>query len=61
MNKDQVKGVVKEASGHIQKKGGELLGNPGQQAKGLIKEAEGKSQKNLGDLKEAIKEQRQKL
>jgi len=60
MNKDQVKGVVKEAAGHIQKKGGELLGNPVQQVKGLVKEAEGSAQKHLGDVKEAIKDQRQK-
>ena len=60
MNKDQVKGTVKEAVGHIQKKGGELIGNPTQQVKGLVKEAEGNAQKRLGDVKEAIKEQRQK-
>jgi uncharacterized protein YjbJ (UPF0337 family) len=54
MNKDQVKGVVKEAAGAIQKKSGEVLGNPTQQAKGLIKEVQGKAQKKLGDVKEAV-------
>jgi uncharacterized protein YjbJ (UPF0337 family) len=61
MNKDQVKGVVKEAAGMIQKKSGEVLGNPSQQGKGLLKEAEGKAQKHLGDIKEAIKDERKKL
>ena len=39
MNKDQVKGTVKEASGLIQKKTGEVMGNPSQQAKGMLKQA----------------------
>jgi uncharacterized protein YjbJ (UPF0337 family) len=56
MNKDQVKGVVKEASGLIQKKTGEVLGNPSQQAKGMLKQVEGQIQKNIGDVKEAIKD-----
>lgn len=60
MNKDQVKGTVKEAAGLIQKKSGEVVGNPSQQAKGLIKEAEGQAQKQIGDLKEAIKDQHKK-
>jgi uncharacterized protein YjbJ (UPF0337 family) len=55
MNKDQVKGVLKETAGAIQKKGGEVLGNPMQQAKGVLKEVQGKAQKNLGDMEEAIK------
>lgn len=56
MNKDQVKGVVKEATGTIQKKVGNVLGNPVQQGKGLLKEAEGKAQKQYGDIKEAVKD-----
>jgi uncharacterized protein YjbJ (UPF0337 family) len=60
MNKDQVKGTVKEAAGLIQKKGGEVVGNPSQQAKGQLKEAEGQTQKHIGDLKEAIKDQHKK-
>lgn len=61
MNKDQVKGAVKEAAGMIQKKTGEVMGNTSQQGKGLLKEAEGKVQKNLGDLKETIKQEHKKL
>lgn len=60
MNKDQVKGVVKEAAGTIQKKAGEVLGNTSQQIKGQVKEMQGKAQKTLGDMKEVIKDGRHK-
>ena len=47
MNKEQVKGVVKEAAGKVQKKIGEVMGSAEQQAKGAAKEAEGKAEKRL--------------
>lgn len=56
MNKDQVKGTMKEAEGKVQKKVGEVTGDLSQQAKGLGKEALGKAQKNLGDAKEDAKD-----
>ena len=43
MNKEQVKGVVKEVAGKFQKKIGEGMGSAKQQAKGAAKIAEGKS------------------
>ena len=55
MNKDQVKGAVKDLGGKIQEEAGKLVGNPTQQAKGLINQAEGKAQQKIGDLKEAVK------
>ena len=55
MNKDQVKGGIKEAAGKVQAKTGELIGSKNQQAKGVAKETEGKSQQGLRDLKEALK------
>jgi uncharacterized protein YjbJ (UPF0337 family) len=61
MNKDQVKGTVKEAAGAIQKKVGDVIGNPSQQGKGLLKEAEGKAQKHLGNVKETIKDASKKI
>ena len=54
MNKDQVKGGIKEAAGKAQGKAGELVGSEKQQAKGLAREAEGKVQKNYGDAKEKL-------
>ena len=40
MNKDQVKGTVKEAAGAVQQKAGKLIGNPTQEAKGLATKLE---------------------
>lgn len=56
MNKDQVKGAVKDAAGKVQQKAGDLVGNHKQEAKGLAKQAEGKTQKAVGNAKEAIKD-----
>jgi len=56
MNKDQVKGAVKDAAGKVQQKAGELFNSPEQQAKGIAKQVEGTAQKKVGDVKEAIKD-----
>jgi uncharacterized protein YjbJ (UPF0337 family) len=52
MNKDQVKGTVKQAAGKVQQKTGEVIGSEKQQAKGIAKQVEGKVQKGIGDLKD---------
>ena len=54
MNKDQVKGAIKDAAGKVQEKAGALVGNPTQQVKGMAKQVEGKLQKKLGDVKDAL-------
>jgi len=54
MNKDQVKGSIKDAAGKVQEKVGEATGNREQEAKGLNKQVEGKTQKTVGDVKEAV-------
>ena len=56
MNKDQVKGVVKEAAGKVQQKTGEVTGSTTQQAKGIAKQVEGKTEKKVGDAKETLKD-----
>ena len=56
MNKDQVKGVVKEAAGKVQEKTGEVTGSTSQQVKGMAKEVEGNTQKKVGDAKETLKD-----
>ena len=56
MNKDQVKGAVKDIGGKIQKEAGKLVGSEEQEAKGMANQAEGKVQKKAGDLKEAVKD-----
>ncbi|MFS0756991.1 CsbD family protein [Noviherbaspirillum sp. 1P10PC] len=53
MNKDQVKGAVKDAAGKVQRKAGEAMGSNKQQAKGMAKQAEGKMQKAAGDMKDS--------
>ena len=55
MNKDQVKGAVKDAAGKLQEKAGEAVGNTDQQDKGVVKQVEGKVQKAFGDVKEVLK------
>ena len=55
MNKDQVKGAVKDAAGKVQEKAGEVTGSTEQQGKGVVKQAEGKVQKAYGDAKEVLK------
>jgi uncharacterized protein YjbJ (UPF0337 family) len=57
MNKDQVKGRVKEAVGKIEQEAGKATGSLKHQAKGLGKEAAGKIQKNVGDAREEVKRQ----
>ena len=54
MNKDQLKGSVKDVAGKAQEKMGELTGSDKQQIKGLKNQAEGKIQKGVGDVKEAF-------
>jgi uncharacterized protein YjbJ (UPF0337 family) len=56
MNKDQVKGEIKEVAGKVQEKAGQLIGSTDQQLKGLAKQDEGMTQKAVGDVKEVIKE-----
>jgi uncharacterized protein YjbJ (UPF0337 family) len=56
MNKDQVKGAVKDAAGKVQEKTGEVVGSSEQQAKGLAKQVEGKTQKAVGDVEEIVKD-----
>lgn len=55
MNKDQVKGTIKDAAGKVQTKAGEAMGSNKQQVKGMAKQAEGKAQKAVGDVKESAK------
>ena len=54
MNKDQVKGTIKDVAGKVQEKAGELTGSEKQQVKGLKNQVEGKIQKGVGNVKEAF-------
>ena len=61
MNKDQVKGTVKDAAGKVQSKAGELMGSTEHQAKGMAKQVEGKTQKKVGNAKEMVKDSAKKI
>ena len=61
MNKDQVKGSIKEAAGKVQQKAGEILGSKEHESKGLTKKAKGMVQRKVGDAREALKDARSKL
>jgi uncharacterized protein YjbJ (UPF0337 family) len=56
INKDQVKGMTKEAVGEVKEQVGKATGDTELQVKGHAKEFEGKAQKKLGDVKEAARE-----
>lgn len=52
MNRDQVKGRMKEAGGKMQQKAGKAAGSTKHQAKGMMKQAGGKLQKSAGDARD---------
>ncbi len=56
MNKDQVKGAIKDVAGKVQEKTGAVIGSTDQQVKGIAKQVEGKTQKAVGDVKEVLKD-----
>jgi len=60
MNKNQVKGALKDIAGKVQEKAGQLVGSKEQQVKGLGKQISGKAEKKLGDAKETIKKDTKK-
>ncbi|HTV95353.1 MAG TPA: CsbD family protein [Steroidobacteraceae bacterium] len=55
INKDQVEGRVKQATGKAQEVAGRVAGNPARQLKGKIKKGVGSAQADLGDAKERLK------
>ena len=52
MNRDQVKGTMKDVAGKIQRKVGEITGSTSQQIKGGAKQVAGKVQKAVGDVRD---------
>ena len=59
MNKDQIKGAVKNITGQVQEQTGAIVGSQEQQTKGLHKQISGRTQELLGDAKAAVKPVRQ--
>jgi uncharacterized protein YjbJ (UPF0337 family) len=56
MNKDQVKGRVKEAEGKIKEAAGKLVGNEKMEAKGSAQKVLDRAQAKFGDVKRDVKE-----
>jgi uncharacterized protein YjbJ (UPF0337 family) len=53
MDKDRVKGKIKDIAGRVQRQKGEWTGNEEDQAKGAAKQVEGKVQNIAGRIKDA--------
>jgi len=56
MNKDQVKGRVKQAKGKIKEVAGKLVGNESMEAKGKVQKVLGQAQAKFGDVKKDVKD-----
>jgi uncharacterized protein YjbJ (UPF0337 family) len=56
MNKDQIKGGMKDIAGKVQEKAGDAVNDKEQQAKGMAKQGEGKLQKGYGDVKDNVRD-----
>ena len=56
MNKNQVRGAIKDVAGKVQEEFGKLVSSKEQQVKGLGKQISGKAEKTYGDAKEIIKD-----
>jgi uncharacterized protein YjbJ (UPF0337 family) len=56
MNKDQVKGRVKEAGGMIKEAADKLLGNKKLEEKGKIQKVLGETRAKVGDIKQDAKD-----
>lgn len=54
MNRNQVKGAIKDAAGKVQREVGEALGDHSQAASGAAKQVEGKAQKSLGNAQAQV-------
>lgn len=55
MNKDQVKGRIKQVEGKVKEIAGEITGNKTLKTKCKVKKIVGKVQAGYGDLKDGLK------
>ena len=59
MNKNQVKGGMKEAAGKVQKEFGKAVDSPKHTIEGGMKELGGKTQKTVGNMQEDSRKRRE--
>jgi uncharacterized protein YjbJ (UPF0337 family) len=56
INKDQIKGRIKEAEGKVKEVAGKLVGNENLEAKGKVQKDLGEAQAKFGDVKKDVKD-----
>jgi uncharacterized protein YjbJ (UPF0337 family) len=56
INKDQVKGRVKEVKGKVKEVAGKLVGNETLEVKGKVQQIVGEAQAKYGDVKQSVKD-----
>ena len=61
MDKDQVKGKLKDVGGRIERQAGEWTGDKDMQGEGAAKQVEGKVQNAFGNVKEAARNAKDKM
>ncbi len=61
MDKDRIKGKVKDIAGRAERQAGEWSGSKEHQAEGALKQAEGKAQNTVGKVKDAARDAEQDL
>lgn len=54
MNRDQIRGGLKDTAGRMQRKFGQLFGSKKQEASGVTTQVEGKTQSTAGDAKDTL-------
>ena len=61
MDKDTIKGKLKDAEGRVQRQAGEWLEDEEVEAKGLKNQVKGKIQESVGKAKDAARDVRQRF
>jgi len=61
MDKDTIKGKMKDVGGRIERQAGEWTDNPKMQGEGAAKQVEGKVQNAFGKVKDAGRDAKNKL
>jgi uncharacterized protein YjbJ (UPF0337 family) len=56
INKDQIKGRIKEAEGKVKEVAGKLVGNENLEAEGKVQKDLGGAQAKFGDVKKDVKD-----
>jgi uncharacterized protein YjbJ (UPF0337 family) len=55
MNREQIRGHLKDTAGRFQRKIGQLFGNESQEMQGVSRQLEGKTEKAAGEVSETMR------